>query len=134
MYAARTGTRFIWPPQNVTSARSRWLAGINDFDPVPYWSRARVPILACFGEFDGHVPPETNVPVLRAAFARSVNRDTTIVVFPRANHRFEESSRRMIRDWDIASRYLPEYYDTMAAWLDRRVAREKKWAPAGAAA
>ena len=115
------GNRYIWPPSVATSARERWQAGINDFDPVPNWSTARVPVLAMFGEFDGYVPPETNVPVLRAAFARSGNRDTTIVVFRNANHRFEESSRRISRDWVIGSRYLPEYYTTMAAWLDRRV-------------
>jgi len=113
------GNRFLWPPSGVSSDRARWLAGINDFDPVPYWSTARAPVLAMFGEFDGYVPPETNVPVLRAAFVRSGNRDTSIVVFPRANHRFEESSRRLTRDWVIGSRYLPEYYDTMAKWLDR---------------
>ena len=115
------GNRYIWSPAVSTSPRERWQAGINDFDPVPNWSRARVPVLAMFGEFDGYVPPETNVPVFRAAFARSGNRDTTIVVFRNANHRFEESSRRISRDWIIGSRYLPEYYTTMAAWLDRRV-------------
>ena len=119
------GNRFIWSPSITTSARSRWQAAINDFDPVPYWSRSRVPVLALFGEFDGYVPPETNVPVMRAAFARSGNRDTTIVVFKGANHRFEESSRRMTSDWVVGSRYLPEYYTTMAAWLDRRVTRAK---------
>ena len=119
------GNQFIWSPSITTSARSRWQAAINDFDPVPYWSRSRVPVLAMFGEFDGYVPPETNVPVLRTAFARSENRDTTIVVFKGANHRFEESSRRRTSDWVLGSRYLPEYYTTMAAWLDRRITRAK---------
>jgi len=116
---------FLWSPSITTSARSRWQVAINDFDPVPNWTRARVPVLALFGEFDGYVPPETNVPVLRAAFARSGNRDTTIVLFKGANHRFEESSRRRTRDWVLGSRYLPEYYTTMAEWLDRRVTRAK---------
>ena len=120
------GNRDIWSPSIVTSSRERWQMGINDFDPVPYWSKARVPILAMFGEFDGYVTPEANVPVFRAAFARSGNRDTTIVVFKNANHRFEESSRRRTRDWVLGSRYLPEYYQTMATWLDRRVARGAK--------
>ena len=115
------GNRFIWPPSVAESPRSRWQAGINDFDPVPYWSRAHVPVLALFGEFDGYVPPETNVPVFRQAFARAGNRDTAIVVFQRANHRFEESSRRLVGDWPIGSRYLPAYYDTMAKWLDRTI-------------
>jgi dienelactone hydrolase len=119
------GNPYLWSPAVAASARAHWLAGINDFDPVPYWSRTHVPVLALFGEFDGYVPPETNVPVLRAAFARSGNRDTSIVVFRRANHRFEESSRRMIRDWVIGSRYLPEYYDTMGAWLDRQLMRKR---------
>jgi dienelactone hydrolase len=120
------GTRFIWSPANITSPRSRWLAGIQDFDPVPHWSTSRVPVLAMFAEFDGYVPPETNVPVFRAAFARSGNRDTTIVVFPGANHRFEASSQRRITDWVLGSRYLTEYYDTMARWLDARITRQKK--------
>ena len=119
------GARFIWPPTNITSARQRWLTGIMDFDPAPYWSRARVPVLAFFGEFDAYVAPETNVPALRAAFARSGNRDTTIIVFKGANHRFETSSRRMTRDWVIGSRYLPEYYEMMAKWLDRRLGRAR---------
>jgi hypothetical protein len=62
---------------------------------------------------------------LRAAFARSGNRDTAIVVFPRANHRLEESSRRTTSDWVLGRRYLPEYYDTMAQWLDRRGMRKR---------
>jgi hypothetical protein len=70
-------------PAAVTSARSRWRAGIKDFNPVPYWSRTRVLVLALFGQFDEYVPPETNLPVFRAAFARSGNRDTMIVVLPR---------------------------------------------------
>lgn len=117
--------RFIWPPSVTESPRSRWLAGINDFDPVPYWSRARVPVLALFGDFDGYVPPETNVPVFREAFARAGNRDATIVVFPHANHRFEETSRWLVGDWIVGSRYLPAYYDTMANWLDRHIANRK---------
>ena len=119
------GNRYIWSPAVATSARERWQRGINDFDPVPYWSTARVPVLALFGEFDGYVTPEANVPVLRAAFARSGNRDTTIVVFPRANHRIEESSRRVSNDWVIGSRYLPDYYNTMALWLDRHLTRKR---------
>jgi len=119
------GNRYLWSPAVATSARERWQRGINDFDPVPYWSTARVPVLALFGEFDGYVTPEANVPVLRAAFARSGNRDTTIVVFPRANHRIEESSRRVSNDWVIGSRYLPEYYNTMALWLDRHLTRKR---------
>ena len=63
------------------------------------------------------------MPAFREAFARSGNRDTTIVVFKAANHRFEESSRRMTSDWVLGSRYLPEYYATMAARLDRRITR-----------
>lgn len=31
----------------------------------------------------------------------------------------------MMRDWVIGSRYLPEYYATMAAWLDHRVTKKK---------
>lgn len=115
------GNRYIWSPSVSTSPRERWQRGINDFDPVPHWSKARVPVLSLFGAFDGYVPPETNVPVLRAAFARSGNRDTTIVVFPNGNHRLEESSQRISNDWALASRQLPEYYSTIATWLDKRL-------------
>ena len=123
MYAAlrARGNRFVWPPSVADSPRSRWVAGINDFDPVPYWSKARVPVLAFFGELDGLVDPETNVPVLREAFARSGNREASIVVLPRANHLFQETSKRSTSIWLTGSRDLPEYYETMAKWLDRRV-------------
>ena len=48
-------------------------------------------------------------------------------MFPRANHRFEESSRRIIRDWVLGSRYQPELYDTLAARLSRRIIKELSW-------
>ena len=123
MYAALGGrkNRFLWPPSVAESPRARWVAGINDFDPVPYWSKARVPVLAFFGEHDGLVAPETNVPVLREALARSGNRDATIVVLPRANHLFQETSKRRTSIWLTGSRDLPEYYETMAKWLERRL-------------
>ena len=131
MYVAlrAQGNRYVWPASVTESPRARWVAGINDFDPVPYWSKARVPVLAFFGELDGLVDPETNVPVLRDAFARSGNRNATIVVLPRANHLFQETSKRRTSIWLTGSRDLPEYYDTMAKWLDRWVGPPPKPVP-----
>jgi alpha-beta hydrolase superfamily lysophospholipase len=123
MYTALSakGNRFVWPAEVARTPRARWLTGIMEFDPVPYWSRAHVPVLAFFSEFDALVDAGANVPVLRDAFARSGNRDASIVVLPRANHRYEEASRKLTRDFMIGSRYLPEYFDAMAKWLAQRL-------------
>jgi alpha-beta hydrolase superfamily lysophospholipase len=53
-------------------------------DPLPYWTRIDVPILAVYGGLDTTVPAPANAPLLATALA--ANRRAMVVVLPGANH------------------------------------------------
>jgi len=65
-----------------------WLRWRNlDLDPVPYWRQIKVPTLVMFGELDDVVPVQTSAERIAAALKLAGNRDVTIKIFPKANHR-----------------------------------------------
>lgn len=72
--------------------RVHYLCGIYDYDPIPDLERAKVPVLALFGERDNMVPPEENLAPMQAALARA-GVPHVIKVFPAANHQFWKSVR-----------------------------------------
>ncbi len=89
------------------------------FDPLPYWSKVKCPVLALFGELDRNVPTARAVPVLRDALSTAGNLDFTIVVLPRANHGLAEVGQ----DGDQNPRvrkYAKGYMDGIIAWLKER--------------
>jgi pimeloyl-ACP methyl ester carboxylesterase len=81
------------------------------FDPEPFLERLRVPTLAVFGGVDTDTPVRRTVDVLRAAFARSGNRDLTIAILPGDDHYLEHEIAGGKRGMD------PEYYRVMRGWL-----------------
>ena len=72
-------------PTSVAGLDSLWVQ-LNDYDPAPVLRRLRIPILAFFGGADEVVPPETNVPALRALAAEAGNDRVRIVVVPEGDH------------------------------------------------
>ncbi len=112
---------WVWNPGTKESLRQQWFRLIVDFDPVPVLENVRCPVLAFFGERDVLVPANGNVSIMEQALKRAGNKDVTIKILPGANHRFEETTSRDPRDFPITRSYVPGYYDTMLAWLRRRV-------------
>jgi len=118
--AKARGAKWVWSPGTKEKLQQQWFHLIMDFDPAPTLEKVKSPVLAFFGEKDVLVPPDGNVAVLKQALKNGGNKDYTIKILPRANHRFEETMTG-VNDFPIVKRTAPGYYDVMFAWLKNRV-------------
>jgi dienelactone hydrolase len=120
-----------WFPYAHRCDRARFRSGglMVEHDPGPSWERARCPVLAIFGQNDRSCPVERSVAVVRQRLARGGNRDVTIKVFPRADHRIavsdtggrkEASERARQRPSGAGPDFAPGYLNTMSDWLTER--------------
>jgi pimeloyl-ACP methyl ester carboxylesterase len=73
--------------QALKFARMPSMRFILAYDPAPSLRRLRAPVLALDGSKDTVVPPDINLPALRAALAQDA--DATVVVLPGLNHFFQ---------------------------------------------
>lgn len=85
------------------------------FDPGPVLAQVHVPTLAIFGEGDTDTPVRKSASAMRAAFARSGNRDLTIVMIPGADHYLDRPTS------NGQPAMAPEYYAAMHQWLHTHV-------------
>jgi hypothetical protein len=91
---------------------------INDYDPVPYWARISHPVLAILGELDTNTPVSETVTILERSFKKARNRDSTIRIFPKAEHTLFGRPEKGQWRWP---RFADGYLDTMTAWLLKHV-------------
>lgn len=99
-----------------------WLHFFVTYDPAMDWSQVRVPVLAVFGDLDVQVDAEQNRAPLEAALAEAGNPDLTVVVFPTANHLFQEAVTGGPDEYaQLPSEFAPGVLDTMTDWLLQRV-------------
>ena len=111
------------PPDEATAK------GLRDpltYDPLPILQNVTVPVLALNGELDEAVPTKKSVPILESAFRKAGNKDFTVMVLPRAGHNFLETDRPYgAEEFVRKTRYVPGYWDTLAAWLRKHVKARK---------
>ena len=101
---------------------SGWMRGLVDYDPAPTLAKVRCPILALNGSKDGQVPPDQNLPAIRAA--TKANPDVTIVELPGLNHLFQTARTGAVGEYaDIEETIAPIALDTMSAWIRKHVVR-----------
>ncbi len=106
----------------MAQAESPWLQFFIDYNPAEDWRTITAPVLALFGDLDVQVDVEQNRPALEAALAEAGNEDVTVVVFPKANHLFQEADTGGIDEYAaLANEFTPEFLDTILTWLLARV-------------
>jgi pimeloyl-ACP methyl ester carboxylesterase len=97
-----------------------WMRTLIDYDPRPTLTQVRCPILALNGSKDGQVPPDQNLPAIRAA--TKANRDVTIVELANLNHLFQTAKTGAVGEYaDIEETVAPVALDTMTAWIRNHV-------------
>jgi pimeloyl-ACP methyl ester carboxylesterase len=98
-----------------------WFRGyyrmLMDFDPAPFWRRVTCPVLLFYGELDVNVPPAESWPPIERALRAAANREVEHVVLPKANHVFLEARTGARDEYPGLTRFVPGYFDRMAAWL-----------------
>jgi hypothetical protein len=81
-----------------------------------------VPVLGLFGGKDVQVVLDQNEPALRAALDAAGNDDYEIVVFPNANHLFQEAETGSLREYaDLPARFTPEFLPALVEWVTAHV-------------
>lgn len=107
--------------QTVQQMNSRWFRYFLHYDPRPALEATQVPVLALFGGKDLQVPPQQSADEVRAAFARSANRDATVTVLPGLNHLFQEADTGSPAEYQsITQTVSPVALDAVSDWIQHR--------------
>ncbi|MBI2816837.1 MAG: alpha/beta fold hydrolase [Acidobacteria bacterium] len=88
-----------------------------DFNPAPYITKVRVPLLAIFGGLDHTVLPAENAQRWRTALKQGGNKDYTIKIFPNANHMLLEARTGAENEYPMLQRFVPEFAPVLLDWL-----------------
>jgi len=119
-------SRVLWVPRVVPTdsmavayldkLRSEW-----QYDPLPYWRVARVPVYIMLGGLDRSVPTAESAPLLREALAAAGNGDATVRVFDRGNHGLLESRTGYDSETRALSHYVSGFQDDLVRWMNAHV-------------
>ncbi|MBN2518764.1 MAG: alpha/beta fold hydrolase [Candidatus Altiarchaeota archaeon] len=95
--------------------KSPWYKFFIDYDPRPALRELKIPVLALFGELDLQVPAEMNRVEMEKALE---NKDATIVIFPKANHLFQEADTGGLSEYSILEKdFVPGFLDLVTGWI-----------------
>lgn len=101
---------------SVDDARD-WANGVTmvteSHEPVTALESVRCPFLAVYGGQDVLVPAWRSARESGQALVRAGNGDATVVVFPNADHRLQDTD---------SGKLLPGYLDLLGSWTARRAA------------
>jgi pimeloyl-ACP methyl ester carboxylesterase len=100
------------------------------FDPLPDYSRVRVPILILYGDKDAYVPITKSVALWRRAISKSGNRSARIVVLHNATHSYWVGRHDGLADLAESPGFHPDYWPTLDRFLQQYVLHRKGGLPA----
>jgi len=114
--------RVMWVPR-VSVADSGGMAYVDGlrtvwgYDPLPYWSRVRVPVYIMLGGLDRSVPTAESATLLRDALARAGNEHATVRVFPNGNHGLLEANTGFDAEARMLDRYVADFQEGLVRWI-----------------
>lgn len=95
-----------------------WHRAHIDYDPAPFLSRVKCPVLVLNGDLDLQVVADVNVPAIQAAFRRGGNQQVTVRRFPGLNHLFQSAKTGLPEEYqEIEETMAPVVLDSIASWL-----------------
>ena len=105
----------------IKALNSDWFRFFYDYDPTPAQAKVRCPVLAIAGSKDLQVPPDQNLPPIRAALAH--NADAEVDELPGLNHLFQTAATGGVQEYSqIEETLAPSAMDLITGWILRRVA------------
>jgi hypothetical protein len=108
--------------QAMATYGTAWFPAFLNYDPGTDWAETTVPVLALFGGKDVQVDAEQNAPALEAALTEAGNEDYEIVVFPNANHLFQEAETGGLSEYGtLPAEFTPDFLPTIIEWLHAHV-------------
>jgi pimeloyl-ACP methyl ester carboxylesterase len=95
---------------------SDWFRVFFTYDPAPALRTLRIPVLALIGEKDLQVPPDQNIPALRAALSEDPR--ATVEELPRLNHLFQTSITGGVSEYgEIEETLAPSVLARITDWI-----------------
>jgi len=106
-------------PVIVESSLRPWLRYLLRFDPAPYLTQLKVPVLALNGGLDVQVPAEQNLSAIRHHLRH--NPDATVLELPGLNHLFQTAGSGAIGEYrEIEETIAPAVLKLISEWISRR--------------
>ncbi len=101
---------------SIKMINSDWFRFFFNYDPAPAWHALTCPVLALIGSKDLQVPPDQNLPALRAALAG--NKRAEIDALPGLNHLFQTAGTGSPLEYGrIEETMAPAALDKVADWI-----------------
>jgi fermentation-respiration switch protein FrsA (DUF1100 family) len=95
---------------------SDWFRVFFTYDPAPALRSLRIPVLALIGEKDLQVPPDQNIPALRAALSQDPR--ATVEALPGLNHLFQTAGTGGVSEYGAIEETLaPSVLARIANWI-----------------
>jgi hypothetical protein len=90
------------------------------YDPAESLRKVKVPVLAMNGSRDLQVPPEQNLPAIKAALTAAGNKDFETVELPGLNHLFQTCQKCTVGEYGtLEETFSPKALAVMGDWLAR---------------
>jgi len=100
----------------IRALNTDWFRFFFNYDPAPVLRQVRCPVLAISGSKDLQVPPDQNLPAIRAALAHDPDAD--IEELPGLNHLFQTAKTGGIGEYgQIEETIAPLALDTFTLWI-----------------
>jgi hypothetical protein len=104
----------------ISAINSDWFRFFFNYDLAIALRQVRCPVLAMIGSKDLQVPPDQNLPAIRAALAH--NPDAEVEELPSLNHLFQTAKTGAVGEYgEIEETLAPVALDLMTGWILKRV-------------
>jgi fermentation-respiration switch protein FrsA (DUF1100 family) len=88
------------------------------YDPAVALRKIKVPVLALNGARDFQVPPDQNLPFIKAALTAGGNRDFTVMELPGLNHLFQKRTKCTLVEYGtLEETFRPPPLEAMGDWI-----------------
>ncbi len=104
----------VYKPASLADLQGVWRNDFS-FDPRPFATHVRQPVLALFGALDKSTPIESAANLVHALGPAGI---VTIEFFPTANHAFLDAKTGGNAEIPGLSRFAPGMFESMRRWLE----------------
>jgi len=97
---------------------SQWMEFFLKYDPAITLQYVDAPVLMLFGELDLQVPTSINISAMENALREGGNTNFETVVFPKANHLFQEAVKGSPEEYSkLEKKFVPGFLEKITEWI-----------------
>jgi len=108
----------IFATQTIKTLNNPWIKFWFTYNPKDDLTELSMPILGLYGGKDMQVPAKADSVALRNAAIESGNNKVKIVIFPDANHLFQNAKTGMPEEYpELPKQFVPNFLDSIVKWI-----------------